>query len=406
MWALIKLKRWHPKIIVVTGSAGKTTLLHLLEAQLGDDAHYSHHANSAYGIAFDILGLHGVTRSRFDWIGLLLKAPLKAFNSVYSQKIYVAEVDTDRPKEGAFLAKLLKPDITLWVSLLHTHAAQFDADVVKGKFKTPEEAIAYDYGNVIAATKELVIMDGDNPAMAEQAKRTKAQVQSVSTKDLSKYELIDGGTRFVFDRTTYELPAIVPKASFYQVAMADKLLAYLQRQPDYTYKHFELPPGRSNIFKGIKDTTLIDSTYNNSNITTLSTIIELFTNYPATQKWAVIGDMLEQGQNEAREHQKLAAVLNDTSFDHLILVGSRVKAYTAPALSSALQKRTKVEVIERPADVLAYLQANLSGGETILFKGVRYLEGVIEGLLADKADAVKLPRREPLMQKRRQEWGL
>ena len=58
-FANISLKRWHPRIIIITGSAGKTTMLNLVESQLGDKAHYSHNANSAFGIAFDVLGQRG-----------------------------------------------------------------------------------------------------------------------------------------------------------------------------------------------------------------------------------------------------------------------------------------------------------------------------------------------------------
>ena len=56
-FAKIQLLLWRPRIILITGSNGKTTLLHLLESQIGDKAKYSHHANSSYGIPFDILGL-------------------------------------------------------------------------------------------------------------------------------------------------------------------------------------------------------------------------------------------------------------------------------------------------------------------------------------------------------------
>ncbi|MDB5163475.1 MAG: putative UDP-N-acetylmuramoyl-tripeptide--D-alanyl-D-alanine ligase [Candidatus Saccharibacteria bacterium] len=405
-FAALKLRRWHPKIIVVTGSAGKTTLLHLLEAQLGPQAHYSHHANSSFGIPFDILGLPGVTRSRADWVKLALKAPFMTFTKVYPQKLYVAEVDTDRPKEGAFLGTLLQPDITLWVSALHTHTAQFDVLVAAGQFKTVEEAIAYDYGNLIAETRELVVIDGDNPLMVDQAKRSKGAIQTVALKDLSVYKLTAAQTTFGFKDKQYTVPALVPRATYYQVAMTDQLMSHLKLAPDYTYKQFELPPGRSNVYKGIKNTTIIDSTYNNSNVESVKTIIDLLSDLPAEHKWLVVGDMQEQGQDEAREHQKIAELLNNTHFEQIILEGPRLKAAAWPALSAELKARTNIAVFEKPTEVRDYIHEHLQGGEIIMFKGVRFLEGVIETLLADKTDAAKLVRREPLWQKRRKGWGL
>src|SRR5882762_3188783 len=94
-FAAIRLKRWNPRVIVVTGSNGKTTLLHMLEAQIGDKAKYSHHANSSFGIPFDILNLHRKTLLKTEWIGLFFCAPLNVFKKLPKEKIYVVEADVD-----------------------------------------------------------------------------------------------------------------------------------------------------------------------------------------------------------------------------------------------------------------------------------------------------------------------
>ena len=69
-FANISFRRWRPRVIAITGSVGKTTMLNLVECILKDRAHYSHDANSAYGIAFDILKLTGVTGSKLKWFYL------------------------------------------------------------------------------------------------------------------------------------------------------------------------------------------------------------------------------------------------------------------------------------------------------------------------------------------------
>ena len=60
-------KRWNPRVIAVTGSAGKTTMMTMLEHEIGKRAHYSHDANSAFGIPFDMLGLKGIRGSKLKW---------------------------------------------------------------------------------------------------------------------------------------------------------------------------------------------------------------------------------------------------------------------------------------------------------------------------------------------------
>jgi UDP-N-acetylmuramoyl-tripeptide--D-alanyl-D-alanine ligase len=405
-WAAWQLKRWQPKVIVVTGSAGKTTLLHLLEAQLGERAHYSHHANSAYGISFDILGLSRVSRSRFDWLMLLARAPFQAFRRPYAQRYYVAEVDADRSHEAAFIARLLRPAITLWVSSLHTHTAGFDKAVQRGKFRTVEEAVAHEYGSIVAATTELVLFDGDNLLMQQQMSRTKAKTEGIRRNSLKHYKLSAHGTALQIGKQSIVLPAVVPKATFMQVAMVSKLLNYVKLPLDASYSRLIMPPGRSSILRGKQQTTLLDSTYNNSNIDSMREVIEMYQAYPAKHKWAVLGDMLEQGIDEAAEHAKLATILNDSRFERLILVGKRLRRHTQPLLKSELKQRSVVVAFDHPTEVKEYLDREVKGGETILFKGVGYLEGVIESWLVNPADQKLLVRREPMAAKRRREFGL
>jgi hypothetical protein len=59
-----------------------------------------------------------------------------------------------------------------------------------------------------------------------------------------------------------------------------------------------------------------------------------------------------------------------------------------------------------PKEGLNYILENIKGEETILFKGARFLEGIIEHLLQNKKDIDKLVRREKAWQKRRESFGL
>ena len=121
----------------------------------------------------------------------------------------------------------------------------------------------------------------------------------------------------------------------------------------------------------------------------------------ADQKWIVIGDIVEQGEAEAEEHAKLGELLKTANFDRYVLVGRRTQKYTYPKLDPS-----KSVTFLKPIDAVKYLQQELTGGETVLFKGSQYLEGVIEHLLENPEDTAKLPRQEPAAKKRRAKWGL
>ncbi|MBR3220348.1 hypothetical protein IKF76_00570, partial [Candidatus Saccharibacteria bacterium] len=139
------LRRWRPRIIAITGSVGKTTMLHLLEAELGKKAHYSHDANSAFGISFDVLNLRGVTGSKWRWLYLFAVAPIKSLWYKHQERFYVVEIDGERPYETEFLASWLKPEITLWISFGRSHAVQFEQRVEDGEFKNIDKAITYEF---------------------------------------------------------------------------------------------------------------------------------------------------------------------------------------------------------------------------------------------------------------------
>ncbi len=401
-FAQIQLAFWKPKIVVITGSSGKTTLLHLIESQLKQKARYSHHANSAYGIPFDILGLQRNDLVISEWLYLFLAAPLRAFKKPFKENLYIVEADCDRPGEGKFLASFLKPEVTLWISCSRTHSMNFDRLVNEGKFRIVEEAIAYEFGFFLEYTKRLGIVNGDSQLINGQLKRLKAQVNQIKKKDsLKSYTPSSESTEFKIDDQVYKINALLPEENFYSIAMTNALLAYLNFDIDYSYSQFELPPGRSSVFKGVKATTLIDSSYN-ATLEGMNAILNMFNKYPAKTKWGVYGDMIEQGMEEQDEHEKLAELINSIELSKIILMGPRVLKYTYPQLKT----QEKVEKFTTPKEVLDYLTDNLKGGETILFKGARFLEGIIEHLLGDKSDVKKLCRREKIWQIRRKQWGL
>lgn len=395
-FAQIQLLLWKPRVIVITGSNGKTTLLHLIESQLGDQAKYSHHANSAYGIPFNILGFQRKTLSVFEWPTLFLLTPFKAFKSPPKEKLYIVEADCDRPNEGKFLAKLLNPQITIWLSVSKTHTINFPSPV--------EENIAKEFGYFLEYTKNYSLVNGDSKLILNQIFRTKAEVRKINKKNhLQHYQVSKNGTSFKIDHKNFSINYLLPEDTFYLIAATIDLLNILAIPLDSKFKNLILPAGRSSIFKGIKSTTIIDSSYN-AVPASVAAILKMYQQYPAQSKWAILGDMIELGSQESVEHEKLAALIAKANLTKVILVGPRVSKYTFPKLTSLVS--IPIETFINPKEALDYLRKNIKGGEVLLFKGARFLEGVIEHLLQNKSDVSLLCRREKVWQERRRKWGL
>lgn len=391
-FAAIQLKIWKPRIFVITGSSGKTTLLHLLESQIGARAEYSHQANSSFGIPFDILDLKRKTLTLDEWPILFLQAPFKAFQKIHNKNLYIVEADCDRLGEGKFLASLLKPEMTIWLSSTKTHSVNFPPPA--------EESIAEEFGYFLENTTKKIIINGDSQLIKDQSKRTKADIEFIKKSDLKEYQVNIHSSRFKLENKTYELEYPMPKETFYQIGAMLKIMEYLSLPTDQTFSKLQLPPGRNSVFRGIRNTTILDSSYN-ADLGSMTVMLDTFDQISGKDKWVVLGDMVEQGREENSEHEKLAPVINSSNFQGVVLVGPRLQKYTLPLL-----KQSDVESFITPREALNYLKLNIRGGELMLFKGARFLEGIIEHLLQNKGDISKLCRREKIWQQRRKKWGL
>lgn len=135
----------------------------------------------------------------------------------------------------------------------------------------------------------------------------------------------------------------------------------------------------------------------------VASILDMAKRMHADHKWLIIGDIVDQGSIEEKEHEKLAKLIADVDPERVVLVGRRTKKYTAPKL-----KELGVSAVATtdPKKALAYIEKNITGKETLVFKGSQYLEWVIEKLLKDPKDADRLCRREKAARARRKSWGL
>ena len=413
-FANLAFRRWHPRVIAITGSVGKTTMLNLIECTLGKKAHYSHDANSAYGIAFDMVNLRGVTGSKLRWLYLFLAVPLKSLFYKHQEEFYVVEIDGERPHEAEFLASWLKPEVTLWISLGLSHAVQFEQQVKDGLFSSLDKAITHEFAMLPQYTQKLVIIDGDVELMnralesIKQKHLTNATVIKCYKDAVKTYKVEPNHTSFLLQRNAdgaiheYEFNRPMSKDLAIQLTMLETLVDYLKIKPRYDFSNLKLAPGRNSYFDGKNGLKIIDSSYN-AHLISVKSILEMYKAMHVPHKWLIIGDIVDQGSIEGQEHAKLADEIIKVKPEQVILIGRRTKKYTAPILEKAgLNIYTTLD----PREALKFLEQNLTGQETLLFKGSQYLEWLIEKLLKNPEEAKYLPRREKAAIKRRQKRGL
>ena len=401
-FANLALKRWHPRIIAVTGSAGKTTMLNMLEHEIGDKAHYSHDANSAFGVSFDILGLKGVQGSKLRWIWLIVAAPILGIFTWRRKPFYVVEIDGERPHEAEFLAEWLKPEVTIWVSIGLSHAVQFEKVVAEGKYKDLKSAITAEFANLPANTTGRVYIDAESKLMTQATEGIHAKVIPIKKSLMKKYVVYPDSTDFTYGDTTYHFSTPQPKDIAFNLFVLVDLMKYLGLTFNPDFSDLKVAPGRGSYFAGKKGIQIVDSSYNAHMISMTSTL-DMAKRMHADHLWLVIGDIVDQGSLEGKEHKRLAEYIAEVRPEKVVLVGRRTKEYTAPRL-----KELGVSAVATtdPRKALSYIEKHITGKETLIFKGSQYLEWIIEKLLENPADAAKLCRREKAAVERRRKWGL
>ena len=278
----------------------------------------------------------------------------------------------------------------------------FEKSVERGEFPSVDEAIAHGFGRFLAHTSKLAIINADNPRILEHATNAGVPLHGIREQDvLTAYRVSTSGSEFTISGIPYRLPYILPKEILYGIASAVKIAGYFGMQPTNDPAGLTMPPGRSSLFRGVKNTTLLDSSYN-ADAESVAAIVRMAELLDG-DKWMVLGDLIEQGKLEQEEHERLARILATCDFRRIVLVGPRTQMYVKPILEAA--GKTVASFIS-PRDALDYIVSELSGGEILIFKGARFLEGIIEHLLVDPADAARLCRREAVWSARRKKFGL
>ncbi len=287
------------------------------------------------------------------------------------------------------------------MTLGRSHAVFYEQEVAAGNFANVDDAIAHEFSTIPANTRELVIIDGDNEKMLETTKNIEAKVVSVKKDALKSYEVYPDKAIFEFAKHKFAFHDPMPRDVTIQLVMLEKLMKYLNEPINYDLNDFQMPPARSNYLEGKKGIKIIDSSYN-AHIISMTTVLDMVKVLHAPHKWLVIGDIIDQGRLEGEEHEKLAQLLLDTKVENIVLIGRRTKKYTYPLLKD----KAKVQSFDKPQQALKYLEKNLTGKETVIFKGSQYLEWIVEKLLAHPEDVSNLARQNEAHRRRRASWGL
>jgi UDP-N-acetylmuramoyl-tripeptide--D-alanyl-D-alanine ligase len=422
--AKIQLKKTKPLIIGIGGASGKSSLTRLIYLVLADKFKvlYSEGKNSETGIPLNILGISMGNYTAFNWLKTLVLAPYKLLLNWAKFDFYVAEMGIDSPKEPknmSYLLKIIKPDVAVLTNVSFEHSQYFEKETKGESLEVKEREIfkltseqelllleSLDRGKTAVLNLDDKVIEGaENKLSCKKITVSKGKADFKITKVASSLDNFE--TEFIYQNKSYAIKLKQPLTEHFAysivlaIAVCSSLGIKIEETISSIERKFSLPAGRMTVFTGIKDSTIIDSSYNSSPLPLLD-MLDFLKSSKAIRKVAILGDMRELGILAKKFHEEAADKILKTA-DEAILIGPLMKEYAYPIL---IKNNFKAESFTSFTEGKDYIYNFIKEGDLVLAKGSQntlYLERAVEMLLKNPKDKEKLCRRGNFWDKKREQ---
>ena len=438
--ARLVVRKYEPHIVAITGSVGKTSTKDAVYAVLAGQYHVRRSEksfNSEVGLPLTILGCPNAWNNPFRWLQNIFDGLfLIVFPAQYPQWL-VLEVGADRPNDIRSVARWLSVDIAVITRLpeVPVHVEFFDSP----------QAVVEEKAALIDALKPggtLVLFADDERTnlLRARAQARGAKVVTFGLTAAADVRGVDIATLCQEDRDLPVLPTweaggrrglpigMRAHIEINGVSVPFSLVGTLGNHMILSVvaaaavggaigkdladivdalRHYDPPAGRMRLLRGVKETLLIDDTYNSSPAATVAAL-DALAGVAAKRKIVVLGDMLELGRHSVEEHRKIGAYVaghargTSNKIDILVTVGFRARDIAEGALDNGLPDSAilQYEDAEKAGDELERM---LASGDCVLVKGSQSMrmERVVEELMNEPERAAELLVRQDAEWKRR-----
>lgn len=407
------IRKYHPDVVGITGSIGKTSSKEAIAAVLGSRFNTRKNAknyNNEIGLPLAIIGVEQTPgHSVIGWLKVLRRGlSLLIFRAKDYPEMLVLEMGADKPGDIAALVDIAPCKVGVLTFISHVHT-EF--------FKTIKK-IAQEKSIIITHLKkdDYAVLNFDNEMVMQQASKTHAEITTYGFKEGADLRATD--VNIIFEPAT-GWPAglnfkaiykgsIVPVFLPGQIAehLIPSALAGLSVGLIFGVNLVEganalakLPPlaGHMRLIPGIKNTFIIDDTYNSSPEpakSALQTLAKIAVKDGA-ERYAVLGDMLELGPETENAHREIGFKVAELGIDYLITVGEASK-HTARAAREAGLHEHQVASFADSVSAGRFLQDKLQKNDIALVKGSQGLrmEKIVKEVMADPLRAKELLARQ------------
>lgn len=400
--ARMVLKKYHPTIVGITGSVGKSSAKEAIALVLSrehtvrkSEGNY----NNEIGIPLTIIGVKGGEASWLRWLGVFFSwLRMMVFPFRYPE-ILVLEIGIDHPGDMERLMSFVPVKVGVVTQVSSSHLAFFGTigNIAKEKMKLitslPEDGFAI----LNADDKRVQRMQEKTSAKTiTYGLGTDAEMRADNLIFHREAKLVEGFS-FKLNYDGKSIPVRLPKivaAHHIAAALAAAAVgvAFKMNLVEIVsaLEEFEPLPGRLRLLPGRDGIILLDDTYNASPISVvaaLSVVKELV----APRKVIILGDMLELGADTETEHRALAEVVVASGAQIVVTVGQHMRSLHEALLAAGLSRRQSIWVPD-PIMALAIVTDIVHHEDLILIKGSRgmRMEKITEALLVDPSEAKRL----------------
>ena len=350
------------RIVGITGSIGKTTTKEFASSLLAP-----------------YFKLHKSEGNYNNHIGL----PLSVLKLRKEHELAILEMGMNHAGEIRQLTRIAPPQVVLITNIQPVHLEFF-----KGM-----EGIALAKKEILEGADPggTAVLNGDDPWVERISKDWKgykvlfglSNECSVSARNIRikglegmSFELVYGDERqhvslpFFYETALYNYLAAVALGYAFSIPLEG-----IRRQT----QDLELYRMRGTIIPLDGGITLIDDSYN-SNPAGLESILKSIAGLPFKRKIAVLGDMLELGEEGAMYHRKAGEHVFNYGYDRLVTVGALSREMADAAIDSGMPE-SHVHSISGTEDAAEVIKPLMEKGDLILVKGSRGLK--MEKIVSD-----------------------
>jgi len=341
-------------LVAITGSNGKTSTKEILSAILQK--------------RYEVLKNEGNLNN-------LIGVPLTLLNISSDHEVAVVEMGMNRKGEIRALAAMASPDIGLITNIGEAHLEGLGSI----------EDIKMAKGELIEAlrSEHHVVLNADDEASMDLSRLASGNIVTFAVNKgadvrATEVEVEWGkGTLFILSLKGETIPVLLPTYGIHQLynSLAAAAVAYIMGlgldEIRDGLEEYEPYSGRMEIISEA-GVVLINDTYN-ANPPSLRHALETMARLSSGRKIAVLGDMLEMGEDAEKIHFDTGSFAFSQGIDLLLTLGPLAKSIVEGAVESGMARGSALSFTDK-GELNSYLRSEVRSGDWILIKGSRAMK--------------------------------